>query len=130
VVKEYVYAAYIDRDGAWVIYESTDDFESGLAVLKQNNWYKYAVKVAVAIDDDANVDTLAKFTGTHEAVLKVHTPEALKKMIRFVSVTSSNIGSGSGSSNSTTKQDDMVGAIKDMKDDPDYDAIKNDPDMW
>ena len=30
-----------------------------------------------------------------EAVLSVHNPEALKKMIRFVSVTSSQIGSKS-----------------------------------
>ena len=28
--------------------EPTDDFESGLNLLQQNNWFKHAIKVAVA----------------------------------------------------------------------------------
>ncbi len=60
---------------------------------------------------------LAEFTGSKEAVLTVHTPEALAKMIRFVSVTASQIGSrstgvGKGSvDEAANKQDEMLQKI-------------------
>lgn len=64
--------------------KATDDFDSELKFLKQNKWFKYAIKVAVAIGDDANKNELAEFTGNIESVVTVHTPEALKKWIRKV----------------------------------------------
>ena len=94
--------------------EPTDDYKPELEKLKQNNWFRKAIKVAVAIGDDANRDVLAEFTGNKEAVLTVHTPEALAKMIRFVSVTASQIGSKStgggkgGVDEAANKQDEMV----------------------
>jgi uncharacterized protein YegL len=75
--------------------DPTDDFESGLEELKQNNWFKAAVKAAVAIGDAANKEVLAKFTGHEEAVIEAHNVATLKKMIKFVSVTSSQIASRS-----------------------------------
>lgn len=83
-------AIFLLSDGA-----PTDNYKENLEKLKQNNWFKKAIKVAVAIGEDANRDILAEFTGNSEGVLTVHNPEALKKMIRFVSVTSSQIGSRS-----------------------------------
>ena len=59
--------------------EPTDNYKHGLEKLKQNNWFKKAIKVAVAIGEDANKAVLAEFTGNKEAVLTVHTPEALTK---------------------------------------------------
>jgi hypothetical protein len=75
--------------------EPTDDFDGGLEELKKNNWFKQAIKVAVAIGDDANQDILAKFTGSKESVLEVHNAKMLKKMIRFVSVRASQVASSS-----------------------------------
>jgi len=81
---------------------------------KKNNWFKKAIKVAVAIGEDANCKILAEFTDTPEGVLTVHNPEALKKMIRFVSVTSSQIGSKSTSVGKSgidevrSKQDEFI----------------------
>ena len=95
--------------------EPNDDWQAGLAKLRENNWFKYAIKVAVAIGDDANVDVLAEFTGTPEAVITVHTPEALRKMIRFVSITSTQIGSKSQptiSGEPQSRQGEMTGAIQ------------------
>ena len=86
--------------------------------MKENNWFKKAIKVAVAIGEDANKDVLAEFTGNKEAVITVHTPEALTKMIRFVSVTASQIGSKSsgvgkgGIDQATNKMSDTIDAIK------------------
>ena len=71
----------------------------------------------MAIGEDANKAVLAEFTGNKEAVLTVHTPEALTKMIRFVSVTASQIGSkssgvGKGSvDEAANKQDEMIDKI-------------------
>jgi len=99
--------------------EPTDDWKGGLGALKQNNWFKAAVKVAVAIGDEANKDVLAEFTGTKEAVLEVHNAAALKKMIKFVSVRasqvaskSSNAGAGAGDGQ---KQAELNAGLQEIK---------------
>ena len=92
----------------------TDNYQSGLGILKQNNWFKAAVKFAIAIGDDADLDVLAEFTGNKEAVLTVHNIDALKKIIRLVSVTSSQIASKSTSSSDKSKQDQVTDAINDQ----------------
>ena len=102
--------------------------------MKQNNWFKYAIKVAVAIGDDANKEALAKFTGNTEAVITVHTPEALKKWIRKVSITSSQIGSKSQPATDgqiPSKQDAMIDEIKDIQqEEADMDSISTSGDDW
>ena len=108
----------------------TDEYKDGLETLRNNRWFKYAIKVAVAIGDDADLDVLEEFTGTKEAVILTHTPEALKKMIRFVTITSSKIGSQSqGLVNGQTKskQDTLINDINDyLKDNPDIDQTASD----
>lgn len=91
---------------------ATDDFDGGLAKLKGNNWFKAAIKVAIAIGDDADTDELAKFTGNKEAVITVHNIEALKQIIRIVAITSSQIGSKSSSAGAGSKQDQVVDQVK------------------
>lgn len=83
-------AIFLMSDG-----EPTDNYQKSLDKLKQNNWFKKAIKVALAIGDGANQIVLQEFTGNSEAVLTAHTPEILMKMIQFVSVRSSEIGSRS-----------------------------------
>jgi uncharacterized protein YegL len=85
--------------------DPTDDWEEGLNILKQNNWFKAGVKVAVAIGDDANTDVLKAFTGTMEAVLETHSVVMLKRMIKFVSIRASQVASKS--SNVSDSQVDM-----------------------
>ena len=86
----------------------TDDFESGLKKLKDNNWFKAAIKIAIAIGDDADKDVLKRFTGTPEAVFTVHNIDALKQIIRVVAVTSSQIGSKSSTASDVTKQEQVI----------------------
>lgn len=92
--------------------EPTDDYAGGLAELKNNNWFKAAIKVAIAIGDDANKEELAKFTGTDEGVFTVHNIDALKQIIRIVAVTSSQIGSKSSGVGSVTKQETVLVQVK------------------
>ncbi len=91
----------------------TDDFQSGLAKLKSNNWFKAAIKVAIAIGDDADKDVLKEFTGSSEAVFTVHNIEALKQIIRVVAVTSSQIGSKSSTAGDVTKQEQVIKDVTD-----------------
>jgi uncharacterized protein YegL len=93
-------AIFILSDG-----EPTDDWQSGLNLLKQNNWFKAAVKVAVAIGEEANKVVLKEFTGTMEAVLTVRNAAMLKKMITFASVRASQVASKS--SNVSDSAQDM-----------------------
>lgn len=92
VAGSFAPAIFLLSDG-----EPTDEYQVALAELWQNNWFKKSIKAAIAIGDDANKDILKEFTGNRESVLSVHNPEALKKLIRFVSVTASQIGSKSSS---------------------------------
>ncbi len=94
----------------------TDNYENGLAKLKCNNWFKAAIKIAIAIGDDADQNVLKEFTGNSEAVFTVHNIDALKQIIRVVAVTSSQIGSKSSTAGETTKQEQVVDEIKDAVD--------------
>ena len=71
---------------------------------------------------DANKQILSEFTGNIEAVIDVHTPQALRKWIKFVSVRASEIGSKSSNASTSTnsdgqseivsKQDEFIEEIK------------------
>ena len=75
--------------------EPTDEYSRALEKIKGNRWFNVAVKVAIAIGDDADTNVLAEFTGNIEAVITVHTVDQLKKIIRTVSVTASQVASQS-----------------------------------
>lgn len=113
ITGSYAPAIFMMSDGA-----PTDDYKKELEELRKNKWFKVGIKVAVAIGDDANTDILKEFTGNEESVTRVRTPEALKKMIRFASVTASQIGSKSsgvgigGADDSSTKADDFTKQLK------------------
>lgn len=139
VTGSFAPAIFLMSDG-----EPTDNYRHGLDKLKQNNWFKKAIKVAVAIGDDANQTVLSEFTGNSEAVITVHSPEALKKWIRFVSVTASQIGSkssnagSSGNSSSSgsesdilSKQDEFIKEIQAQTTEAkDWDTFDDDGIQW
>jgi len=85
----------------------TDSYKTRLKELKENNWFKAAIKIAIAIGEDAKMDILEEFTGNSECVLLAGNPEVLKKMIRFASVSASQIGSRSTNAGVESKQDEM-----------------------
>lgn len=102
VEGSYAPAIFLMTDG-----EPTDEYKKELEKLQANKWFQVAIKVAVAIgeEDDVNGEVLKEFTGTPEAVLRAHTPEALAKMIRLVSVTASKIGSQSSTVGQESRQE-------------------------
>lgn len=93
----------------------TDDWQSGLRELKQNNWFKHAIKIAIAIGKDADKRVLAEFTGTPEAVITVDDKNTLKALIRKVSVRASEFQSHSKQSGDlqTSAEDDSARIAQD-----------------
>jgi uncharacterized protein YegL len=96
--------------------EPTDEYQSALEEIKRNNWFKHAIKVAIAIGSDANKQILAEFTGHAETVVEVHNKAALKNIIKFVSVTSSQVNSKSSGVDDVSKQQQVVEQIKEFVD--------------
>ncbi|MCL2608726.1 MAG: VWA domain-containing protein [Treponema sp.] len=114
--------------------EPTDDWEHHLETLRQNNWFRAAVKVAIAIGDDADKNVLKKFTGSIEAVLEVHNRAVLKRMIKFVSVRASQIASRSsnvGAAGDDAKQIELNRDLQEFTSDPTVaSAPDNDQSDW
>ena len=95
----------------------TDNWEKGLEQLKKNNWFKHAIKIAIAIGEDADKSVLATFTGTPESVIAVNDKHTLKALIRKVSVRASEFQSHSkqASDVDTTPEEDAAKIVDDVK---------------
>jgi uncharacterized protein YegL len=66
--------------------QPTDDFDSGLKALMEQPWGKKAVRIAIAIGQDADNEILQKFIGHSELKpLAANSPEALVKHIKWAS---------------------------------------------
>lgn len=66
--------------------QPTDDYVSGLKELMDQPWGKKAVRIAIAIGADCDLDVLQKFIGHPEIKpLQANNPEALIKHIKFAS---------------------------------------------
>jgi uncharacterized protein YegL len=66
--------------------QPTDDFAGGLQALMNEPWGRKAVRVAIAIGEDADQEVLKKFIGNPELKpLQANNPESLIKYIRWVS---------------------------------------------
>ena len=66
--------------------QPTDDFAKGLQTLLDEPWGKKAVRIAIAIGEDADTEVLQKFIGHPELKpLQANNPEALIRSIKWVS---------------------------------------------
>jgi uncharacterized protein YegL len=75
--------------------DPTDDWLSALKELQKNKWYQASLRVALAIGDDPNLDILRKFIRNPELLFHVTDISQLKKVVRFIAVTSSQVASTS-----------------------------------
>lgn len=66
--------------------QPTDNYESGIKAVMEQPWGLKAVRVAIAIGKDVDLDVLQKFIGNSEfKPLQADNPEALVKQIKWVS---------------------------------------------
>ena len=113
----------------------TDDWEVGLRKIKQNNWFKHAIKIAIDIESGSDRSVLEQFTGNPEAILDAKDTATLKKMIHKVSVRASEFQSHSKQSTdviSSPEEDsaDIVNAVvKDVVEDNNA-GVSTDDNDW
>lgn len=88
----------------------TDNWEVGLKKIKENNWFKHAIKIAIDIESGSERSVLAQFTGNPEAILDAKDTATLKKMIHKVSVRASEFQSHSKQSSDTITTPDQDSA--------------------
>lgn len=66
--------------------QPTDDFKGGLAALMEQPWGIKAVRIAIAIGEDADLEVLESFIGNRELKpLQANNAEALVQYIKWVS---------------------------------------------
>ena len=73
----------------------SDDYKEGLKELQSNSWYKFGLKAALGIGEEANDDVLAEFIGSKDTVVHAYSGTQLAQMIKIIAVTSAQIGSKS-----------------------------------
>lgn len=119
---------------------ANEDYQEALNTLRKNPWFKNAIKVAVAIGDDADKNMLCDFTGSSDFVMTVHNPKDLTNCIKLVSIRASQIASTSSVSSinsefkienescmDTAKNKEIASIIKtEIKEDESYDEGQDD----
>ena len=110
----------------------TDNWEKGLAQIKNNNWFKHAIKIAIDIESSADKNVLEAFTGNSEAIVNAKDSAILKKMIHKVSVRASEFQSHSKQSSDelTTPEDDSADIVKDVVTEMEEETSVADSDDW
>lgn len=106
--------------------QPTDNFDNGLEKLLTEPWGKKAIRVSIAIGEDANMNILQKFIGYDDRKpLLARNPEMLSNYIKWVSTV---IQSASARPKSLNKQFDNRNINIDIPKPPDI--ITNASDVW
>jgi uncharacterized protein YegL len=110
-----------------------DNFEDGLKQLQANSWFKNAIKIAIAIGDDADMGILQKFTSNKESIVKANDRKTLTKLIHAVSVRASQFQSHSkNAEQATSAEEDAAKIISDIKEEiaEDPEITSSDSEDW
>ena len=73
--------------------QPTDQYKANLDRLLNLPWGRKAVRIAIAIGNDADREVLAEFTGNRELVLEANNPQALVAMIKWASTVAKQVSS-------------------------------------
>ena len=113
--------------------QPTDDYKTELEKLLKLPWGKKAVRIAIAIGQDADTGVLHEFTGNKELVLQANSPAALVKMIKWASTAASMVSAPASRpadiQNNVNDGGGSAPLILDMNNIPDPGDIK-DSDVW
>lgn len=88
---------------------ATDDWKKPLEKIRENKWFRRATKIGFALGDDPDVSMISSVVGNSEAVIKTTDLELFKRLMKFVTVTSSMTNSTSQTPDTTTTGADIVG---------------------
>ena len=74
---------------------ATDNWEQPIEEIRKNRWFRRGTKIGFALGEDPDVNMISSVVGNCEAVIKVTDLELFKRLMKFVSVTSSMLVSQS-----------------------------------
>jgi uncharacterized protein YegL len=113
--------------------QPTDDYKAELDNLLKLPWGKKAVRIAIAIGQDADTEVLNEFTGNKELVLQANSPAALVKMIKWASTAASMVSAPASRpvemQSNVSEGGGSAPLILDMNNIPNPSDI-NDSDVW
>lgn len=92
---------------------ATDDYIAALEEIRKNRWFTRGIKIGFAIGDDADVQMLSSVVGNSEAVIRTTDLELFKRLMKFVSVTSSMLVSQSNTTATASTGADIIKQAKD-----------------
>jgi uncharacterized protein YegL len=98
--------------------QPTDEYRRGLDALMDTPWGKKAVRIAIAIGKDADLDVLEQFTGNKELVLEAKNPQLLIKFIKWASTVVRTVSSPRAGAAATASGVD-INTIPTLSDDDD-----------
>lgn len=104
--------------------EPTDSWQEHLEILKKNNWFKAATKVAFAVGEDADRQVLGQICGSQEAVISIDDPEKIRSYIKFVTAVISKTMTTSETTMGQTAQESVIEQIKSADDDSSTFAVE------
>lgn len=89
--------------------QPTDHYKTSLQKLLQMPWGKKAVKIAIAIGQDADEEILAEFVNNPEMpVLKANNPQALVKYIKWASTVTKQVSMPHSKAMNETSKNNIV----------------------
>lgn len=92
---------------------ATDDYVKALEEIRKNRWFARGTKIGFALGDEPDVKMLSSVVGNSEAVIKTTDLELFKRLMRFVTVTTSMLHSQSTTTETTNTGKVIVDQAKD-----------------
>ncbi|OON99267.1 MAG: hypothetical protein ATN35_13415 [Epulopiscium sp. Nele67-Bin004] len=68
---------------------ATDSYDESLLKIRENRWFKHSTKIGFVIGDDADENMITSIVGNSEAVIKTSDLDLFKRLMKFITVTSS-----------------------------------------
>ncbi|MCL2015893.1 MAG: VWA domain-containing protein [Defluviitaleaceae bacterium] len=99
--------------------QPTDEFKKGLDDLMGTPWGKKAVRIAIAIGKDADLDVLEQFTGNRELVLEAKNPQLLIQFIKWASTVVKTVSSPRATEDGTAPSGVDLNTVPVLSDDDD-----------
>lgn len=109
---------------------ATDDYTKALEDIRKNRWFARGIKIGVAIGDDPDVKMLSSVVGNSEAVIKTTDLDLFKRLMKFVSVTTSMAQSQSVTTKTVITGEDIIKQAKDELDISDDCTVHLDDDEY
>lgn len=109
---------------------ATDDYAKELEEIRKNRWFSRGTKIGFALGDDPDVKMLSSVVGNNEAVIRTSDLDLFKRLMKFVSVTSSMLVSKPSTPETASTGAEIVKMAKNDLDIPEDSSVHLDRDEY